>query len=153
VTLPQWEDEGALLAELGAALAEARAVPPEFAAVGEATFAWRTVDAELMLAELLFDSAVDQGLPVRSGHGSTRSLAFGGAGVTIEIEVGPTGIVGQVSPPSDGQIVCQTVDGDCGAAQLDEVGLFVLPAPPSGPIRLRASTAGYRLATSWVRVG
>jgi hypothetical protein len=150
VTLPHWDDDVILLADLGTALAQARTVPADWVAVAGATFAWHTVDADLALAELMFDSARDPALAVRSGSASARTLTFGGTGVTVEIEVSPAGIAGQLTPASDGQVTCQTADGTYGESPVDAVGGFVLPPPPTGPVRLQARTRDYTVATTWV---
>ncbi|HEU5109949.1 MAG TPA: hypothetical protein VFT95_15510, partial [Micromonosporaceae bacterium] len=52
-------DETALVTEIAAAMDEARAVPAADLEAARAAYAWRTVDAELALAELIFDSACD----------------------------------------------------------------------------------------------
>jgi hypothetical protein len=158
VTSPHSEQE-AQLAELAAALAEIDSVPPHLLALAEATFTWRTIDAELALAELVFDSACDpapagptrSGGPNRSG-GSVRTLAFHGPDVTLEIEVSQAGIVGQVIPASGGHVTGMATDAGFDEAPIDETGCFVLRAPPPGPVRLRVDTGARVVGTSWVRL-
>nr|MDT0660488.1 hypothetical protein [Micromonospora sp. DSM 115978] len=147
-------DDNALLTELGEALSDAKSVPEEFVTAGRAAFTWRTVDAELALAELTFDSACDAepaGL-TRSGGagGGARTLAFRSGPVVVEIEVTDAGIVGQLSPGCAGRITARTANGAFDEASVDPVGFFALAAPPPGPIRLHAETSGYAVATSWV---
>ena len=94
-------DDDALLAELGTALGEAEQVPPADLTAARGAFAWRTVDADLAIAELMFDSACDPepaGLTRSGGDGPARALAFRRGPVTLEIEVTEAGIVGQLSP-------------------------------------------------------
>jgi hypothetical protein len=143
-------DDEALLAGLREAEAEAAAVPPEFLAAARGALAWRTVDTDLAIAELTFDSARDAELATRSGGGPVRLLAFGSPEVTVEFEVTAEGIAGQLSPVSDGQVTCQTAAGDFDEAPVDDTGCFLLRAPASGPVRLRARTGDYTVATSWV---
>jgi hypothetical protein len=149
VTSPRSDDEAAVLTELGAALREADEVPDEFVAAALAALTWRTIDAEL--AELTFDSAADVALATRTRYGaSARTLTFGAGEVSVEIEVTEAGIVGQLSPSAGGSVVCQTPAGTFDEAPVDDVGCFVLRTPPSGPVRLRAESAGHAVATSWV---
>ncbi|MDG4830809.1 hypothetical protein O7627_16050 [Solwaraspora sp. WMMD1047] len=148
-------DDNTLLTELGEALREAGPVPQEFETSARAAFTWRTVDAELALAELTFDSACDAepaGLTRSGGRdaGAARTLAFRSGPVVVEIEVTEAGIVGQLSPASGGRVTARTANGAYDEAAVDPVGFFSLAAPPPGPVRLCAHTAGYAIATSWV---
>jgi hypothetical protein len=144
-------DDDALLAELGAALRAPGPVPDEFLAAARGMFAWRTVNAELAIAELIFDSVCDPEPAggTRSG-GSARTLAFRTGEVTLEIEVTDQGVTGQLWPASDGRITAQTVDGAYDDTTVDAVGFFTLGPPPPGPVRLHARTAAYEIATSWI---
>jgi hypothetical protein len=143
----------ALLASLGQAQAEAASVPAEFLAAARGALAWRTVDMDLAIAELTFDSARDAELATRSGGGPVRLLAFGTSEVTVEFEVTAAGIAGQLTPVSDGRVTCQTAAGDFDEVSVDPVGCFLLRTPASGPVRLRARTHDYTVATSWVCLG
>ncbi|MGC4891598.1 hypothetical protein [Micromonospora sp. DT227] len=143
-------DDAALTAELGAALRETGSVPEEFLTAARAAFAWRNVDQEMALAELMFDSACDTTPALTRSAGSTRTLSFRSAVVALEIEVSDAGIVGQLSPPRGGRVSAQTASGTYAEAPVDAVGFFSLGAPPPGPVRLRAHTDGYVVATTWV---
>ena len=97
---PPADDDPALLTGLGEALRAPGPVPEEFLAAARGAFAWRTVDEDLSVAELTFDSACDAepaGL-TRSG-GSARTLSFRTDSVVVVVEVSEDGIVGQLSPP------------------------------------------------------
>ncbi|TDC68278.1 hypothetical protein E1193_31270 [Micromonospora sp. KC606] len=151
--MEQWPpaDDDALTAELGAALREARPVPAEFLTAARAAFAWRNVAAGLALAELMFDSACDaEPAGLTRSAGSARTLSFRSGAVVLEVEVSEAGIVGQLSPPRGGRVSAQTATGTYDEAPVDEVGFFSLGAPPPGPVRLRAHTEGYAVATIWV---
>ncbi|MEU7575584.1 hypothetical protein [Micromonospora sp. NPDC049240] len=143
-------DDAALTAELGAALRESESVPEEFLTAARAAFAWRNVDQEVALAELMFDSACDTAPALTRSAGSTRTLSFRSAVVALEIEVSDAGIVGQLSPPRGGRVSAQTASGTYAEAPVDAVGFFSLGAPPPGPVRLRAHTDGHVVATTWV---
>jgi hypothetical protein len=147
------DDDEALLAGLGAAQAEAASVPAEFLAAARGALAWRTVEIDLAIAELTFDSARDAELATRSSGGPIRLLAFGTRDVTLEFEVTAAGIAGQLTPVSVGRVTCQTAAGDFDDVPVDAVGCFLLRAPASGPVRLRARTQDYTVATSWVCLG
>ncbi|MEU7994821.1 hypothetical protein AB0B83_05715 [Micromonospora sp. NPDC049060] len=143
--------DDALLAELRAALRDSGPVPEEFLAAALAAFSWRTVDAELALAELTFDSVCDPepAGPTRSA-GSARTLTFRTGAVVVEIELTPTGIVGQLSPARGGRVAARTAVGPYEEVPVDAVGYFSMGVPPAGPVQFCARTAGYAVATAWV---
>ncbi|MGC5052360.1 hypothetical protein ACLQ2S_12995 [Micromonospora sp. DT48] len=151
--MEQWPpvDDVAFAAELRAALAVVGEVPEEHVRAAQAAFAWRTVDAELTLAELVFDSAGELGaaLPTRSA-GSARNLSFRGGPIVMEIEVGGTGIVGQLCPADGGRVSARTATGTYEETSIDEVGLFSLGPPPPGPVRLHACSGGFTVVTDWI---
>ncbi|MEJ3743184.1 hypothetical protein WEI85_07850 [Actinomycetes bacterium KLBMP 9797] len=153
MNLPPLDHDDVLLDELRAAYggAPADTVPPEFVAAGIAAFAWRTVDAELALFELVFDSAVDAELATRSGAAAdVRILTFQVDDVTVEIEVSGAGIVGQITPANGWRVRLETVAAVSDEATTDAVGCFVLPPPPpAGPARLHLQAGPRALATPW----
>jgi hypothetical protein len=151
--MEQWPPAGddALLAELGAALLDSGPAPEEFLDAALAAFTWRTVDAEWAVAELTFDSACDlasAGL-LRSGD-TDRSLTFSASGVRIEIEVTPTGVVGQLSPPGTGRVGARTTAGGYADVPADSLGYFSMGLLAPGPVQFRARTDSYAVVTSWV---
>lgn len=147
---PQPGDQ-VLLNDLTAALDEAESVPAAYLRTAEALLSWRTVDAEALLAELIFDSACDGELAgaLRSGA-SARTLAFVGSNVRVEIGRTEDGLAGQVIPASGGSVTVESTSGIVERAHLDEIGFFVLGTPPAGPVRLHATTGGHDVLTSWV---
>jgi hypothetical protein len=151
MTEPSSDRDAVLLGELRAALAESSQVPPDFIVAARAAFAWRTIDADLLLAELAFDSAHDEQLATRAGSaGATRLLVFDGAGRRIEAQVSDGAIVGQVTPPDGGRVSCQTTTETFDEAAIDEQGCFVLRSPTSGAVRLRIQSDRGGIATSWI---
>ncbi|TCB98526.1 hypothetical protein E0H26_09155 [Micromonospora zingiberis] len=144
-------DDAGLGAELRAALWDAGEVPEEHLRAARAAFAWRTVDAELTLAELVFDSACEAGAagPTRSA-GSARNLSFRGGPIMLEIEVSAAGIVGQLCPADGGRISARTANGTYDETSVDAVGLFSLGVPPPGPVQLHARAGGVTVVTDWV---
>jgi hypothetical protein len=154
MTLPLWEDDQALLAELNAALAGAAPVPDEFVAAALGALAWRGIDADLALAELTFDSVWDTELATRARVAdSVRTLAFDGGGMSVEIEITAAGITGQLTPAVGGRVSCQTPAGTFDETTADAVGCFVLGAPPTGPVRLHLRHGDRTVATSWICLG
>jgi hypothetical protein len=153
VTLPPWDDDDALLADFRAAMTEAPPVPDEFTAAARGALAWRTVDTDLFLAELAFDSSLHSELATRAAPGTaTRMLVFDGGGYRLEAEIGADGIIGQVTPADGGRVSCQTATGTHDETSLDELGCFELAVPPRGPVRLHVESAGRTVATAWVNL-
>ena len=154
MTLPLWEDDLALLADLSAALEGAAPAPEEFVVAALGALAWRSIDADLALAELTFDSARDPARAIRTrSHAAARTLAFSGGGVSVDVEVTAAGITGQVIPAGAGRVSCQTAAGTFDETTTDAVGCFVLRAPSTGPVRLHVRSGGRAVATSWICLG
>lgn len=153
----RWDDDDALLAALGEALRSAG--PPTDAAVaaaaGRAAWAWRTVDAELAVAELVLDSAVDDDPALQREAGDdTRTLVFSRGGTSLEVSVrpGPDGpsLVGQLVPPGPGEVEALGPAGVLASARADDVGCFTLAPGAPGPVRLRVAAGGAGLVTEWL---
>ncbi|MFY1636499.1 hypothetical protein ACN27F_25025 [Solwaraspora sp. WMMB335] len=151
--MEQWppKSDDRLLIELGAALRDSGPVREEFLDAALAAFSWRTVDAELAVAELTFDSACDrEPVGLTRSVGTDRTLTFRSGPVVVEIEVTATGVVGQLSPASQGRVSARTAAGQYEDVPVDELGFFSMGVPPVGPVQLRASTAKYTVRTCWV---
>ena len=119
----------------------------------QGAFAWRTVDADLILLEL--DSVPPRLLvpQVRAGGSAApRTLAFHGEQLSVEIEIDEAGIVGQLTPPRPGRVTLLTTAGPEASTQADEVGCFAFPPPPSGPMRLDCRVDDDHFVTQWVTV-
>jgi hypothetical protein len=150
VAAPWWSDDDQLLAALEDAVRAAEEVPAELVEAGRAAFAWQGIDEEL--AELSYDSAVQEGLlaSVRADHAALRALTFTAPELTIELEVGPDALLGQIVPARPGSAEAHLVSGEVVTARIDETGCFVLRPVPSGAFRLRCESAGVATVTSWV---
>jgi len=152
-TMSPSDEDQVLLAELRAALAESEEVPAEFYAAGRAAFAWRGIDAEIALAEVVFDSRYDLELAARATDAAGRRLVtFQADDVTVDIELDRDGITGQVVPAGPGRVVGETPAGPFDETTTDDAGLFVLAAPPSAPFRLRVAYATRTVTTAWLRI-
>lgn len=148
---PQWRDDESLLAELRDALAEAGPVTEQMRAAGRAAYSWRSIDAELELASLVFDSQVHAGRLVRDDDGQKpRALVFEGTGMSVQLELSPDGMIGQLVPASTGDVVVRWHDGGAEQLEADEVGIFSLSPPPTRPFRVEARAEGRGIVTGWI---
>jgi hypothetical protein len=145
-----WTDDE-LLDALRDALVTTEQVPQSFVEAGKAAFAWRTIDAEL--AALTYDSAWDSPelVAVRSESATLRSLTFASDGWTIELELTPDGVLGQLDPPEAGTVSARGDGGKFTEAEIDDLGFFALRPVPTAPYRLVCTTnSGTTILTGWV---
>jgi hypothetical protein len=145
-----WDDE-ALLAALRQALRARQAVPAEFVEAAKNAFAWHNIDAEL--AQLTYDSTRDADLvpSMRTEAASIRALTFTSAHLTIELEVTPDSLLGQIVPTQAATIKVQSRAGLETAVSADEIGCFMIRPIPPVPFRLHCRTgAGIDVLTGWI---
>ena len=114
-----------------------------------AAFTWRTIDQELELL-LADESAQPQALVRGPEEPVSRTLEFTGRTVSIELEIGPQLIVGQIYPIQTGRLTLLTPGGEETELVADEVGCFTVTRPPCGPFRLRCTTADAGVITDWI---
>src|SRR6185312_13710517 len=136
--------------ELDEALREPGSVPPAVVEAAYGAYTWRTLEAEL--AELTFDSRTgDPALArSRSQPGGPRTLTFSSGSLTIELEVGSSGVLGQLVPPQPAEVSVRTEDGDLSVHAADELGCFTVEPVPATPFQLRVR-ADRIVSTGWVR--
>jgi len=146
----RWDDDQHLLDDLSDALREARHAS-DTAAYGKGAYAWRTIDEDLLQASLSFDS-LEQAQQRRSGPDDELVLVFTASPLSVELEVRPGQIAGQIIPPGAGEILVEAADGVTFHVQADDAGFFTLPGAVRGLIRLRCDTPTARLVTDWVRL-
>lgn len=145
-----WTDDERLLADLGRALRAEREVPNGLVEVGRAAFAWRDADAEL--AALTFDSTAvpTEGAAVRAEPAALRALTFATATLSIELEVTPDALVGQLVPAQPGEIDVLIRDGTTTTVSADAVGWFTISPRPARLFRLHVRpTHGAAVITEW----
>jgi hypothetical protein len=150
IVAESWDDE-ALLAELQQALRARRGVPPAFIEAGKSAFAWHNIDAEL--AQLTYDSTRDSAhVPsMRAEAASIRALTFTSEHLTIELEVTPDSLVGQVIPAQPATITVQPRSGAETALQAHEIGFFSIRPIPPAAFRLHCQTdSGLDVLTGWI---
>jgi hypothetical protein len=152
MTQHHWDDDQRLLADLSEAVRDTAPLADVIADYGKGAYAWRTVDRDLLRASLSFDSSLERATERGSGPDDPRVLTFTAAPLSVELEVLPDQVVGQLIPPGAGEIRVETADGVTFHVQADDVGVFVLPSVPRGTIRLRCDTAVARLVTDWIHL-
>jgi hypothetical protein len=145
-----WSDDDELMQDLAAAL-RPTPVEPRMIDAARAAFAWRTVDADLELATLLYDSHLDGSAAVRGpAPGAPRALVFRSGRLGVEIELSDAGIEGQLIPPEPGVVRLLTVAGAQAETTADEVGCFTFAHRRRGPIRIEGVLATGTFATQWI---
>jgi hypothetical protein len=153
-----WRDDEHLLAALAEAVHAARAVPRDFVEAGKEAYAWRTIDAEL--AALSYDSALSGAATpagdllsagTRAEPAVLRALTFVSAHLTVEMQIGADGLLGQIAPPGAGEVEVQLATGSWAVAPIDPVGWFAVRPAPAVTFRLRLYPCdGADVITGWV---
>jgi hypothetical protein len=143
-----FDDDDELLEVLREALTTAREMPAGFVEAGKAAYAWRTIDAEL--AALTYDSAweTEELSLTRSESAQLRTLTFASDGLTIELELTPHEVLGQISPPQAGTV---RLTPDNTTLPIDDLGFFIVRPVPHHPFRVSCeTTTGTTVLTGWI---
>ncbi|HEU4422027.1 MAG TPA: hypothetical protein VFR67_05730 [Pilimelia sp.] len=149
---PNWNDDDELMRDVRQAL-RPEPIDERILDAARAAFAWRTVDAELELIRILYDSQLEEAVGVRGRPPSIpRTLVFQDDDLGVEIEISDAGIEGQLIPPGPGEVSLQTAEGTPATTTADEVGCFAFPTPSRGPIRLECSLGTRRFTTQWITI-
>ncbi|MER6287620.1 hypothetical protein [Streptomyces sviceus] len=135
--------------ELRQATAILDPVPAALRQIAVEAFALHDMDSRI--AELAFDSVVDA-LPVRGATGAPRMLTFHAGEVTVDVELTPRGLMGQVLPPQSARV--EVLSGPQAGSPLttDDMGRFTYEASPTGPFALRLRTGEQVIVTDWLTV-
>jgi hypothetical protein len=149
-----------LLRRMATAIAGDDPVPDTLITQAKGAFTWRTIDDELAaLAELAYDSAVDEDLAGVRGGGGPRMLSFEQDDVVIEVEVTSDRdrrrVVGQVSGVPATEVALEAGGGQRTTVPCDELGQFATDTVPPGPFRVVVTLAGEPPRTvrgDWVTV-
>jgi len=142
-----------LFEELRSVLHRTDPVPAEVTDFAKTALGWRRLDAEL--AELLEDSALEsEAHALARGTAGVRSLTFRSDELTIDVEVQPGMLLGQLAPAAAATIELQVENGDVAAsAESDALGRFRLPVEGDGRFRLRVLRPGASaVETSWFSI-
>jgi hypothetical protein len=144
-----WDDDEQLLAALRTALGE-DSVPSRVVQQAKDLFLWRNVDEEL--AALRYDSSIDrQRVATRTETAPLRTLIFATKRLTIELDVDPEALFGQLIPPQSGEVELESATGLRRRAAVDELGAFRLQPIPPGSFRLHCRTDDNDIAsTPWI---
>ena len=144
--------DGALIDHVRDALTSTADVPQAVYDAGYTAYTWRTVDAEL--AALMYDSAsalADSG--ARSEQAATvRAMTFTSEGLTIEIEIRDTEILGQIQPGNIGEVHVDQQNRPRTTHPVDDVGGFLVSPVPTYPFRIVVPTASGLVVTGWVTI-
>jgi hypothetical protein len=151
VTRHRWDDDQHILDDLSDALRGAT-LASTIAEYGKGVYAWRTIDQDLLLAPLSLDTSLEPVQERRADAGGGRVLVFTAPPLSLELEVMPDCVVGQIVPPGPGEIHVETPAGVAFHVEADDVGFFDLPGNLRGPVRLRCDTPTGRLVTDWVHL-
>ena len=151
-------DDDILLDELAQALATPeQSLVDEVTAGARAAFSFLTMEEEL--AGLVYDSLLEAGAAGQArAPAAARTVVFESDGVSVQMEITPEGIVGQVVPTTGVVVIFGAsawvvpTDGVRAPVDTDELGCFTLPDSGPGPMRLRITTAGSTTATEWTRL-
>jgi hypothetical protein len=144
-------DDDVLVSLLGQALDEAEPVPGDAVAAAASAFDLGRVDAEL--AELVFDSLLDEAAVAmrHEGPSDARSLGFLAQGCRVDVELvdDDSVLLGQLDPPAAAEVQLQTSEGEhVGSA--DDLGRFRFTVA-RGSLRLQVTTAeGAVVRTPWI---
>ena len=118
----------------------------------KAAFAWGGIDAEL--AQLVYDSfhdRPDDSTVLRGADDATRQLTFTTEHVTIDIEIGPAGLVGQIVPNQHASVELHQPGREALRLDTDEFGMFSLATIEPGPTTVvaRAADGSWSVRTAW----
>ncbi|MGQ0777166.1 MAG: hypothetical protein ACT4NY_22585, partial [Pseudonocardiales bacterium] len=97
---PLPNDDDQLLSELGEALRSAGPITDDDLAQAMGAFAWRTIDDDLALAALVYDSSIQERELVRGESVlAGRKLIFEADTISVEVDATPDALIGRVVPP------------------------------------------------------
>jgi hypothetical protein len=143
-----WDDDDQLLAALRSALGE-DGVPTRLVQQAKDVYLWRNVDEDL--AALRYDSSIDRSVVTRADAAPLRTLIFATKRLTIELDVAPDALCGQLIPPRSGEVELESATGVRRKAGVDDLGAFRLRPIPPGSFRLHCRTEDNDIATTaWI---
>ena len=142
-------DDEHLMSLLSEAMTGDEPVPSDVLAAAYASFTWRTIDGEL--AGLIYDSSIQE--PSRSGvrsqQAGLRAMTFASSSLTIEIEVTPTSLMGQLVPAHTSEVFSIFQDGTGRSVPVDELGAFTIDPIPEDKFRLQVPGQP-QVTTGWI---
>jgi hypothetical protein len=153
VTSPSSGDDETLLSQIREVAGETEVMGDAMRRAAREAFRTRVRDAGRLLAQLSYDSVLDNMAIVRGpGSADRRIVTFDAPTLSVEVEITRDCLLGQVVPSSPAEIELMTLDGVVERVSADARGCFVLSTPQPGPIRFGCRTGGELVVTDWVRV-
>lgn len=140
------ESDSPMLARISAAFDDLEPVPDHLADAARSAFGWRRADAEL--AELLFDSSLDEPVGVRGSSSGRRSFRFGHGDFTIRVHLTEATMIVMVEPPVSAACRVETEEGT-DEHRTDEYGELAVGAPEL-PARVEVDLPGGTVVTPWI---
>jgi hypothetical protein len=124
--------------------------PPQVLDAAYAAGDWLLMDDRL--AELVLDSADSLVTPgVRGSPGETRQLTYRLDDLTIECELAPDALLGQVVPVAGVAVELVGPEGPSRAVDQDADGRFLVRPRPRGPVGIRCTRPDRpRVMTPWL---
>lgn len=142
-----WHDDEELFTRLRQAQREGPALRA-FVEAGKAVFVPPDIDAEL--AALSFDSGHEPAA-TRADTATLRSLVFEGPRTTIELDVLPGSLLGQLIPAAAVDVDLVLESGTAATARADDLGVFRFDEIPRERFRLHChDPSGVAVVTSWI---
>ena len=121
--------------------AEAGEPPPQVFDAAYGAGVWAGLGEEL--AQLVADSADDlTPVGVRAAQTDVRQLSYRFAELTLECELGPEDMVGQIRPAGEVRLDLVAPDGSSRPVPLDSDGRFLIRPRPRGPVAVRCTRSG-----------
>jgi hypothetical protein len=133
--------EEELLSRLRQGLEATDPAPADVTEFAQAAFGWRDIDAKL--AEVAFDSSLEETPAGVRSTATARMLSFEAGTWTIEIEHNAsTGrLIGQIDPIRETLVELHFAGGEM-TTEVDDLGRFVFDGVRSGPASLVLRTSG-----------
>ena len=138
---------------VGSVLDEDDPLPPGAVEFASGAFACRDMEGEL--AELLHDCLLEEAVALRA-EDSHRLLLFKGGELSLDLEHGPDGVTGAVSPPAAYDVevrhAAANPEGPLLSVLTNGDGMFRLPGELRGPVRfvVRHLERQLSLLSPWV---
>lgn len=132
-----FSDDDQLFDALTDAANAAGPAPVDVVAAAKAVFTMRSLDAELALATRGSRDDDQSSGTSRPGAVPIRSLVFGSDEITLDIDVLPETLVGQISPAHAGRIVVSSRGDEGVQGEIDEDGMFIVARGAPGEVQFR----------------
>lgn len=122
-------------------------IPADLSSAARDAFQWRRAD--VILAELTFDSATDELVGVRGAGSDRRSFRFTAGDSVIRVHLTSATMIVMIEPPLS--VSCRLVSdsGDAAEHLTDEFGELAIDAP-GFPVRVEVDLPDGTIVTPWI---